>query len=574
MKKLIILLLCALCIGKASSQVISEKIHNKEARVLKFSFETLAHFFIDTAYNYQVQLTKEKAIEYDIDEIRIGGNFFFDYLYLEDFPLIKAKEDMSVINSFRRDLQWFKDRGIKVTIYVGGEPRLPGVTNTPSEEKSFFDYYPEARYLENGLLWKFFEERTLLFFKLLPEADAMSFHLWETPLMDDLNYFTGIRWQKAHSWWSGPNQYYSFADYLTEMISAFSRGAERAGKEIAVLSFCHYPHQENLNIEAFKELERRNVPMVLVHKSQPGDWDPYRGPNNVMLNTVSEGMMLFDGVGEYWGGSRLPYCFPEEIQYRLQHALMYNKNIKSVSIRVFDFFDYGTLFGSYNEINMYALSKLSENPDAPMEEIWNEWAGKRVGQKAAPTIIEVLKRSDDIGKPVYYFKGIWVQQHSLIAVLEYMKAQVLHTGRAMLDWYPDNIIDNGLIREFMFRPTESVIQLAVNDRKYSLEMCNQCIKDVESVKKWLSREEYQKLSAQLTVQKSFIEVSILHIEAYLRYKINQNDPGNKDNYNRLSHVLNALENMAKEMDAVYGENERLLSAKRIYDYVREIRAEL
>jgi hypothetical protein len=357
------------------------------------------------------------------------------------------------------------------------------------------------------------------------------------------------------------------------MVAAYSRGATKAGKEISVLSFCHYPHQENLMIESFKELEKNDIPMLLVHKSQPGDWDPYRGPNNVMLHTSSRGMMLFDGVGEYWGGSRIPYCFPEEIQYRLKHALQNNRNLYSVAVRVFDFFDYGTLFGNYNEVNFYAVSRLVENPSASTEHIWQEWAGKKFGKEAAPQMIEILKRSDEIGKLVYYFNGIWVQQHSLIAELNYMKAQVLHTGRAMLDWYPDRLIENGMIQEFMFRPNETLIQEAVGRREYALHLCNQSIRDAKSTEKWLSRDEYLKLTRQLEVQRKFAEVSKSHIEAYLRYVICQNDPGNQENIKRLILVLASLDKLAKEIDETWQEKERLLSGKRIRGFVNDVKKE-
>jgi hypothetical protein len=309
----------------------------------------------------------------------------------------------------------------------------------------------------------------------------------------------------------------------------------------------------------------------MIHKSQSGDWDPYRGPNNVMLNTHSKSMILFDGVGEYWGGSRIPYCFPEEIQYRLINALNNNLHIESLGMRVFDYFDNGTLFDNYNEINFFALCKYAENPSTPTEGIWNEWAVIKFGEKAAPKVVEALKRTDDIGKKIYYFKGIWVQQHSLIASLDYMEAQVLHTGKAMLKWYPDNISDNALIEEFMNHPSEEIIQIAVNDRKEALEMCNQSIQDVESVKDWLQKREYQKLIGQLRVQKKYIEVCIYHIEAYLRYIIYKNNP-DKKNCNKLLPILSNLEELAKEINGLYNGNERLLSGERITDYVNSIKA--
>jgi hypothetical protein len=570
MKRFVNLVIIIIISGDIYSQSYAEKPQNESSgRSLKLCIEIPVKFLTDSNYYSLLQLTKEKVLKYNIDEIRVGGNYY-DCIKMPDFPLVKTFDRQELINKLRSELQWFKKNGIKLTLYMGGEPLFTCNVRSSPDANSFFDLYPEAKFLDNGMFWKFLEERTYLLFQLIPEADALSFHLWETPLLDDLNYFTGLRWQKDNRWYLGSNQYFSQSDYLTEMIAAYSRGANKAGKEMAVLSFCHYPHQEKLLIESFTELERRNTPMSFIHKSQPGDWDPYRGPNNVMLNTHGKSLILFDGVGEYWGGSRVPYCFPEEIQYRLINALDNNKNIESVGMRVFDYFDDGNLFENFNEINFYALYKYSKNPQTPVEEIWKEWANMRFGEKAAPKIIEALKRTDDIGKKIYYFRGIWVQQHSQIASLEYMEAQVLHTGRAMLTWYPDNIIDNGLINDFMYHPTEEIIRIAVNDRKDALSMCDQSIQDVESVKNWLQKAEYQKLIGQLNVQKRFTEVTILHIEAYLRFKMYKNDP-DQENYNKLQKVLAAIEELAKEINVIYSGKERLLSGDRVLNYVNEIK---
>ena len=422
-------LILAICFYSRSSVAIT--LEAKNSKSLKLCIEIPVKYLTDSSYSGHLQLTKENILKYNINEIRVGGNYY-DCISMPDFPLIKTFDRHELINKLRTELQWFKKNGLKISLYMGGEPSFICNVRSYPEANFFLDLYPEAKYLDNGMLWKFLEERTYLLFQMIPEADAISFHLWETAILDDLNYFTGIRWQKDNNWYLGQNQYYSQADYITEMIAAYSRGADKAGKELSVMSFCHYPHQENLLIESFTDLEKRNTPMSMIHKSQPGDWDPYRGPNNVMLKTNSKSMILFDGVGEYWGGSRIPYCFPEEIKYRLNNALENNKNIESVGMRVFDYFDDGTLFDNYNEINFFALYKYTINPQTPYDEIWKEWAVMKFGNKAAPSIIEALKRTDDIGKKVYYFKGIWVQQHSQIADLAYMEAQVLHTGRAML----------------------------------------------------------------------------------------------------------------------------------------------
>ena len=283
-------------------------------------------------------------------------------------------------------------------------------------------------------------------------------------------------------------------------------------------------------------------------------------------------MILYDGCGEYWGRSRIPYCYPEEIQTRLIHALENNHSINSVGMRAY-WGEVQTVFGNYNEINFFALAELSKNPTISIEEVWNKWAVNRFGEKAAPTIIKALKRTDDIGNNVYYFKGVWVQEHSCIACLDYMKAQVLHTGKAMLNWYPDDIMENMWISDFMHQPNETIIDMALSDREQAMAWCDQSIEDVNSVKDDLTKAEYDKLSGQFQVFKKFIEVSIPHIEAYLRYKIYLNDRQDL-NYKKLQKPLEQLEILASEIDQVYGNDEFLLSGKIIQQFVEDIRTEI
>ena len=79
----------------------------------------------------------------------------------------------------------------------------------------------------------------------------------------------------------------------------------------------------------------------------------------------------------------MPYCYPEEIQQRLQHALRNNPSINSLGMRVL-WAGGRSVFGNPNEVNFYALSQLAKDPDRPIEEIWGDWAEKRFGKAAAP----------------------------------------------------------------------------------------------------------------------------------------------------------------------------------------------
>jgi len=548
---------------------INAQSHNDSTLNLAIGFRVGLLINPDLKENFE--LTKQKIIEYGINEVRIygGGNAIaYKYLDIEGFPEIKQEGNPQELAKYREGLKWFKDHKIRITL-SGGEPSLPGVDYHTNDKNSFFNIYPEAKYLSSGLLWKFYEERTYALFKTFPEVDATDYFLWETPTLDDLNYFPGIKWQKEITWHKGENQYYSQADYLTEFMTAIIRGANRANKKFSILTFSHYPYQEKILLESLKELEIRNESFLMVHKSQPGDWDPYKGPNNIMMQTQTQSSLLFDGVGEYWGRSLVPYCFPEEIQTRVLHALRNNKNIHTLAMRTYWDNDQ-TLFNNYNEINLFALSRFAKNPSANVEQIWKDWANEKFGELAAPKVITALKRTNEIGNLVYYFRGIWVQEHSKMASLDYMTAQVLHTGKAMIKWNPSDIKNNDLIKSFLNKPNEELIKLVLADRKQALKMCQESLVDIESARKDLSVKEYRKLKTQMILLKDFVELSMPHIESYLRYIIDKNDP-TPENLKAINRSLDELTQIAKEMDKKYENANFLISGSEIRKFVLDVR---
>ncbi|SIT08481.1 hypothetical protein SAMN05421766_10937 [Zobellia uliginosa] len=525
---------------------------------------------MDPQLEASLEMTRQKILQYGVREVRIygGGNAIaYKYLNIEGFSKIEQGGSLEEKAKYERQLQWFKDHGIRITL-SGGEPSLPATDYYSDDKNSFFNLYPEARYLENGLLWKFYEERTYALFKTFPQVDATDYFLWETPILDDLNYFPGIKWQKPLTWHKGENQYYSQADYLTEFMAAVIRGANRAKKDFSILTFSHYPYQEKLLLESLKELERRNESFLMVHKSQSGDWDPYKGPNRIMMETNTRASLLFDGVGEYWGRSFIPYCFPEEIQVRVQHALNHNRAIRTLAMRTYWEKDQ-TLFENYNEVNLYALSRFAKDPYVDVRKVWDDWAMDKFGKEAAPTMVRALKRTDDIANSVYYFKGVWVQEHSKMASLDYMTAQVLHTGKSMIKWNPDDIKNNALIEAFVYHPTEEIIKMALNEREEALALCRESISDIESVKKILSKKEYQKVKGQFLLMEDFVKLSMPHIEAYLRYIINRDRP-TRQNRNALSQSLRKLEDLAVQMDKKYGATNYLISSDAILKFVADI----
>ena len=263
------------------------------------------------------------------------------------------------------------------------------------------------------------------------------------------------------------------------------------------------------------------------------------------------------------------------IQQRLQDALEKNPNIDTIQTNATEFAGDVFIFNrdTYNEINMYAVYKLAQDPYIPIEQIWQEWAENRFGKKAAKKVISALKRTNDIGNLTYYIEGIWVQNHSLISDLPYLENHLLCYSKNMLRWKPDDFRMKALIREVVDNPREHTIEWVVADRQEALRLSDLSLKDIESAKKDLPKAEYKKLKYQLTLQRRFVETSIPHIESFLRYRIQKKTPS-AENLEKLEKALKKLEKKGDEVEKIYKEKAVILTAKDIRLYVKQVREAL
>lgn len=522
--------------------------------------EILCHFLTAPEHEGFVQALEDAVGTYGIDELMVHGWKLDDWVTYAGFDGVRQEVDAEALSTLRRQLQRFRRRGVAITL-SGGGPFVPS---------AFFEVYPEARHVSNGFFWRFCQAKVEEAFQLIPEADAIELYLWESPLLNDRDFFREFHWAPTVAdTMQGTDEYYGPADYLTQLFAAYGRGAAAAGKELTLLTFSHYPWQEQVLIEALQQLDPA-LPVRLDHKCQPGDWSPYRGPNNVMLAVTDRpATLLFDGAGEYWGQCLIPYCYPQEIQQRLWHALERNPSIDRLGMRVI--WQHGHVFGAFNEVNFHALSRLARDPYTPIEEVWDDWTQRRFGAEAAPRVRAALERTNRIANLTYYIHGVWVHNHSSIADLPYLESHFLNYARSHMQWHPDDFRTRALLRELLEFPRQHTIDWVLADRQEALRLNRMSLDDVEAVRDVLPAVEYEKLRDQLGLQRAFIEVSLHHIEAFLRYRIEQQrpDPGNRE---RLSATLAALEGKAVEVEASFGEQKPILTARDIGGYVRQMRA--
>lgn len=500
--------------------------------------------------------TLESAIDkYGIDIVQIHHFNSDEWLSYPGYEKLKARPDQTMIDQYRSYYKRIKNKGVYLVI-SGAEPALPA---------GLFDKYPEMRDVTNGKFWQFIEDKAKELYEVIPEMDCYEFYLWETPAVNDNNVFADLDPDFFNGF-----PYYSHADYFKYLFDACSRAAHSKSKDFMLLTFSHYPYQEQIMIEALKNRDK-NYPFLLDHKAQPGDWTPAKPANNIMLEINDMPAMLeFDGTGEYWGQSLIPYCYPEEIQARVQHALTHNQNINTLNMRIN--WMSGSLFDKPNEINFYALSRLAEDPFTPIEKIWNNWAAERFGEKAADKVVSALKRTDDIGKKIFYLEGMWIFNHSAFPSLTYLESHFVNYAKTTAILKPWDIKGNYRMNEWLNYPRQYLIDEIAAEMDEALRLSALSLQDIEEAKNDLRPADYSLLKEQLTRQRDMARASKLLKEAFFRYRIEKLNALEKgpENRKKLDSCLAQIEKLGAEMEKVYGNDFPFLKASLFNAYIRQI----
>ena len=507
----------------------------------------------------------EFAQQYGFNHINIHGAPILPFVTLRDYPLVTKKvteKDARELAGFRSVLKLYKEKGLRITLGSGGV-KIPD---------DLFECYPDARNIHSGLLMDIVESMIVEYFETIPEADAFEIYFWEAMLVSDGHlicpemFFGGE--DRLVRFASFP--YYAPEDFLADIISAYGRGAQRAGKQFSLLTFSHHQWQEEVLIKAIERVDR-SLPIILDHKCQPGDWTPKRLTNNVLKAFPAHpAAMLFDGAGEYWGQCRIPYCYPEEIAHRLQYALDANPSISEVGMRVM--WHYDAVFGNYNEINFYALKKLAADPYSDIGTIWDEWTRTRFG-RGAESARRALSRTADICNRIFYIEGAWIFDHSEISGLKYLESHIVNYSKAMIEWNSEDFKLKGRLRELLLKPSGYTLEWVLGERAEAVRLAELSLGEVIADQASYEPEVYEKLAYQLGLLVDISKMALMHMTLFLRYWIEKVHPEAVpgDNETQIQASCGEMEAYAAAFETKYGGKEPLIKPLKMRKYIEEIK---
>lgn len=185
------------------------------------------------------------------------------------------------------------------------------------------------------------------------------------------------------------------------------------GKRLYARTFIHEPEELALMLEGFSGVEPQRQ-VTPVTKDVPNDWQPYY-PLHPGFSALAarQPVMELDAAGEYWGQAALPWAAPGYFERRIRAARRRGA-LGGYAVRV----ERGgnAALDTPNEVNLYAIARFFEDPEATPAQVWRAWLSQRHGLPLDDPRLDELARvygaSFDIGRKMYYQLGFWTLEKS------------------------------------------------------------------------------------------------------------------------------------------------------------------
>jgi len=336
------------------------------------------------------------------------------------------------------------------------------------------------------------------------------------------------------------------------------------GGKLIFRTFIHAPYEQDWLVEAINSYTQADI--VPMSKDVPQDWEPYY-PHNVHFGNVGprDQVAEFDLAGEYWGRSVIPFALPDYLRYRLGYQFSQGSD------GAFGRIERGSahIFGTPNEVNLYAFSRLVEDPDASTDLIWREWVeyfyGLAPGSQGSDLVISALRRTFDIGRKMYYSKGFWALEKGSDVPTEGQSPALLDQ-KAISLWDPDYEPWHQELK----KPTAQTLSDLAQEKHEARTLSESSLAEVEAAGPHLDTGDYQDLRFRLLHQRRCVDIWDHVTQAVFRYQLYKRTSDEQEG-KYLEWNLDRLVELAGIMEAEYGAGISPGNPRRIRAFVQDLR---
>jgi hypothetical protein len=334
---------------------------------------------------------------------------------------------------------------------------------------------------------------------------------------------------------------------FNKLISTIHDVCLSYNKELVVRTFLYEP----IELEWVKQgLLKSNRNVIVQSKCVPHDWDPYY-PHNPLIGAFPENRQIveFDCSSEFTGKNRIPYTSPEYFAYRWHYGLQ-TEEVVGYNARL----DHGGFDALYtqNEINVYTLHRLTENPDLSASDIWKEWITLRYNSQVLPYLKAALAPSFEIVNKSFFPLKFWITNHSILPSFKYADGHI--SSRTLAKWIPDNPYYKE-IENRLNHPDPELLEMILAEKDSAIALAEESLHALVNAKPYLTATQYDDLYWRFFLLHRTAIVWKLHAEAFFGYKLLQEHyeiPGLEE---RVARAISALHREAEVSEKIPGMEE-------------------
>ena len=400
--------------------------------------------------------------------------------------------------------------------------------------------------------WDWLQGKYEKFCQDFPEFDGiiLTFHETEYKIFNDAHVISEL---------SKPERF-------AKMINTIDAALARHDKDFVVRSFLYEPQQMEWFAEGIKNVSQR---IMLQSKCVPHDWQPFY-PHNPMIGKFPDRPLIveFDCSSEFTGRNNIPWTCPQYFEYRWRYDQQ-QPGVVGYNARL-DHGGYDALY-TPNEINVYALYRLVEDPDVTADQIWDEWTVKHYGEAAAPWVEKALKPSFEIVNLSYFILEFWITDHSELPSYGYAKSHI--SSRTIAKWKPGEPRYQELERR-LNHPDPALLERILAEKDKAIALADEAMHHLNRARPHLSGEQYDELFWRLNLLRRVAYIWKVYAEAFFGHLVQMAGHEVPGLRNRIERALEAMEHQAQVSEAIGWTEDPPASSEELRSVVEGLRARI
>jgi hypothetical protein len=257
--------------------------------------------------------------------------------------------------------------------------------------------------------------------------------------------------------------------------------AKKHNKKLILRNFFYEPKEMEYFAEAIRELPDD---IIIMSKDVVHDFDPWY-PFDPLHGKVGKKVQIMEAdlcVEKAWNTQGL-YAQVDYIRRDLQRAR--DTGLAGVVGRNQVFWPHP--FEDTHEVNLYAFSRLMQDPNLPVDTVLLDWARRRYPAAAAPYLASAMKRTEFIQHHGRWFLGFWLTK-SLGAEwgdYPYYFGHILL--RSTYKWTHDSV--DKQLEEGLYSPDQSLFDRLVGEKEQVIEQVQAGMTDLRKAAPYLTPEQ-------------------------------------------------------------------------------------